>query len=93
MERTVQAAAIKPVPSMEQCLDCQGKAKLWALTKNKKNINKTINRHRYEVHGIPYPQQQQQQQPSKKSKISRGAGGPPSDDEDSNDGAIDGFVF
>ena len=85
------------MPSIEQCPDCQGQAKLWALTKNKKNINKTINRHRYEVHGIPYPQQQQQQQqqqqPSKKSKISRGAGGPPSDDEDSNDGAIDGFVF
>ena len=85
------------MPSIEQCPDCQGQAKLWALTKNKKNINKTINRHRYEVHGIPYPQQQQQQQQqhqlSKKSKISRDAGGPPSDDEDSNDEAIDGFVF
>ena len=84
--------------SVEDCPDCQGQAKLRALTKNKTNINKTIRRHQYEVHGIPYPQQyqyqqQQQQQPSRKSKISRGAGGPPSDDEDSNDGAIDRFVF
>ena len=98
MARTVQAAAIKPVPSMEQCLDCQGQAKLWALTKNKRNINKTINRHRYEVHGIPYlqqpqQQQQQQQQQNKKQKISMGAGGPPSSDEESNDGAIEGFIF
>ena len=52
------------------------RSKIVLIVKNKKNINKTINRHRYEVHGIPYPdQQQQQQQPSKKQKISRGAGG------------------
>ena len=84
---------MKNVPSVEDCPDCQGQAKLRALTKNKKNINKTINRHRYEVHGIPYPQQQQQQ-PCKTQKILRGAGGPPSlSDDESNDGAINGFVF
>ena len=96
ISKTVQSAVVKTVPSVEDCPDCQGQAKLRALTKNKSNINKTIRRHQYEVHGIPYPQQyrqQQQQQPSKKSKISRGAGEPPSDDEESNDGAIDGFVF
>ena len=90
--RTVKSATIKTVPSIEDCPDCQGQAELRALTKNKNNINKTINRHRYEVHGIPYPRKQQQQS-SKKSKISRGAGGPPSDDEESNHDAIDGFVF
>ena len=84
---TVPAAPIKTVPSIENCPDCQGQAKLRALTKNKKNINATINRHRYEVHGIPYPQQQQQQ-PSKKPKISK-----PLSDEESDDGAIDGFCF
>ena len=83
---------MKTVPSVEDCPDCQGQSKLRALTKNKSNINKTIRRHQYEVHGIPYPQQQQRQS-SKKSKISRGAGGPPSDDEESNDDTIDGFVF
>ena len=83
---------VKIVQSVEDCPDCQGQAKLRALTKNKTNINKTIRRHQYEVHVIPYPQQQQQQ-PSKKLKISRGAGGPPSDDDESNDGAIGGFVF
>ena len=57
------------------------------MTKNRKNINATINRHRYEVHGIPIPQQQQQR-PSKKPKKSK-----PSSDEESDDGAIDGFVF
>ena len=94
--RTVQPAPIKTVPSVEDCPDCQGQAKLRALTKIKTNINKTIRRHQYEVHGIPYPQQQQQQQqhqPSKKQKISKGSGGPPSSDEESNDGDIDGFVF
>ena len=78
---------VKIVPSVEDCPDCQGQAGLRALTKNKKNINATINRHRYEVHGIPYPQQQQQR-PSKKPKKSK-----PSSDEESDDGATDGFVF
>ena len=93
--KTVPAAPIKTVPSIEDP-DCQGQAKLRALTKNKKNINKTINRHRYEVHGIPMPQQQQQQQqqqPGKKQKFSNASGGPPSSDDESNDGAIEGFIF
>ena len=66
------------------------------MTKNRKNINKSIGHHKEKVHGIPYhPQHQphQRQQPSKKQKISNGAGGPPSSDEESNDGAIYGFVF
>ena len=58
--RLVSTATVKTVPSDEDCPDCQGQAKLRALTKNKNNIKKTINRHRYEVHGIPYPQQQHQ---------------------------------
>ena len=54
------------------------------MTKNRKNINATINRHKYEVHGIPIPQPQQQQpqkQHNKKRKIST-----PSSDEESDDG-------
>ena len=61
LPKTVQLAPFKTVPSIEDWPDSQGQAKLRALTKNKKNINKTINRHRYEVHGIPYPDKQQQQ--------------------------------
>ena len=75
------------VQSIEDCKDCQGLKKIHAMTKNRKNINATINRHRYEVHGIPIPQQQQQR-PSKKPKKSK-----PSSDEESDDGTIDGFVF
>ena len=99
MPRTVPAAPIKTVPSIEDCPDCQGQAKLRALAKNKTNINKTIRRYQHEVHGIPYTQhqqqqqQQQQQQPSKKPKILRVAGRPPSSDDESNDGAIDGLIF
>ena len=66
--KTVQLALVKTVPSKEDCPDCQGQAKLRALTKNKKNINKTIYRHRYEVHRIPYPQQQQQNEKTKNFK-------------------------
>ena len=55
------------VQSIEDCKDCQGLKKIHAMTKNRKNIKATINRHRYEVHGIPIPQQQQQR-PSKKPK-------------------------
>ena len=85
------------VPSVEDCETSQGQAKMWALTKNKKNIKKTINRYKYEVHGISFTQprqqqQQQKQQCSKKQKNERGAGGHPPDDE-SNDGTIDGFDF
>ena len=78
--------------SYKECKDCRGLENIRAFTNNRKNINATIRRHQYEVHGIPYPQQQQQQ-PSKKQKISNGVGGPPLSDEDSNDGAIEGFVF
>ena len=73
------------VPAVKDCVVCQGLEKIRAMTKNR--INATINRHRYEVHGIPIPQQQQQR-PSKKPKKSK-----PSSDEESDDGAIDGFVF
>ena len=60
--KTVPAANLTTVPSVEDCETSQGHAKIRALTKNKKNINRIINRHKYEVHGIPQPQQQQQQQ-------------------------------
>ena len=36
ISRPVSTAAVKTVPSVEDCSDCQGQAKLRALTKNKK---------------------------------------------------------
>ena len=38
--KTVQPAAVKTVPSVEDCPDCQGQAKLRALTKNKQILTK-----------------------------------------------------
>ena len=61
MRRPVSAAIPPVVPSIEDCKDCRGLENIRAITKNRKNINATINRHKYEVHGIPLPQPQQQQ--------------------------------
>ena len=91
--KPVPAEIQTTVPSIKNCKTCQGQDKMSALTNNRKNINKTINRHKYELHEIPVSQPQQQQQKlSKKQKSERGHGGPPSDNE-SDDGTIDGFDF
>ena len=45
MPKSIPTVAVETVLSVEDCPDCQGQAKLRALTKNKKNINKTISRH------------------------------------------------
>ena len=89
ISRHVSTAPVNTVPSVEGCPDCPGLEKISAMTKNRKNINQTINRHKIEVHGIPIHQPQQQQpqkQPSKKQKKTR-----PSSDEETDDGLIDGF--
>ena len=91
MPRQVSAAILTAAPSVEDCKDCRGLEIIRAMTKNRKNINATIKRHKYEIHGITIPQPQQQQpqkQHNKEQKISR-----PSSDEESDDGTIDGFVF
>ena len=61
MPRPVSAAIPPVVPSFEDCKDCRGLENIHAIAQNRKNINATINRHKYEVHGIPIPQPQQQQ--------------------------------
>ena len=88
MPRPVSTAIPPKAPSIDECKDCRGLEKIRAMSKDRKNINATIRRHQYEVHGIPYPQQQQHHQPSKKPKKSK-----PSSDEESDDGLIDGFFF
>ena len=86
-------AEYNTVQSVKDCKDCQGLENIRAMTKNSKNTNQTINRHRYEIHGIPFLQQEQQQQErSKKHIISKGAEGLLSDEE-SDYGLIDGFAF
>ena len=61
-------SSIKPTPSMEECFICQSQYRDWLKTKNRGSINRRINIHKLEAHGVPLPPAQPQQL-SKKPKI------------------------
>ena len=61
-------ASIPITPSVEECFICQSQYRDWLKTKNRGSINRRINLHKLEVHGIPLPAAPQPPQP-KKQKI------------------------
>ena len=60
--------SIMPTPSVEECFICQSQYRDWLKTKNRGSINRRINLHKLEVHGIPLPSATQPPQPPKKQK-------------------------
>ena len=59
-------ASIPITPSVDECFICQSQYRDWLKTKNRGSINRRINLHKLEVHGIPLPAQPPQ---PKKQKI------------------------
>ena len=57
-----------PTPSVEECFICQYQYRDWLKTKNRGSINRRINLHKLEAHGIPLPSATQPPQPPKKQK-------------------------
>ena len=49
------SSSIPKTPSVEEFFICQSQYKDWLKTKNRGSINRRINIHKFEVHGIPWP--------------------------------------